>query len=425
MSSSSASPRILAIVGATGTGKSKLAVALAEKFNGEIINADAMQMYEGLPVATNKIPFLERKSIPHHLLGCVKPIEEPWKVGKYVRTAMKIIENILGRGRLPILVGGTHYYIQSLLFKETIVDRLESDYKTAEAQEIEWPILAASTSEMLEQLRRVDPELASKWHPNDRRKIRHSLELYHTSGKKPSDIYREQREAASRNGSCQTLHDQGHRQVTDNVNHSAPSLQLDPLVLWTYAEPDKLATRLDLRVEQMVQNGLIEEVVSMQKSLQNLKQTGFKTDQASGIWTAIGFKELAPYVMASPAGDAGSDHLEMMKQKGVELTQSATRQYARRQHIWIRGKLLRALQDNHKLHQTVLLDSTELAQWQQSVEEPAVDAVSTFLMGKPPLTSPKVAHAMLVPKAGANIKARHCDVCDVTSAVHAALKAKH
>ncbi|KAL9587574.1 MAG: hypothetical protein Q9212_000151 [Teloschistes hypoglaucus] len=414
MSSSFASTRIIAVVGATGTGKSELAVALAEKFNGEIINADAMQMYEGLPIATNQLPLPERKSIPHHLLGCIKPTEDPWNVGKYVRAATKIIESIVARGRLPILVGGTHYYMQSLLFKGSLVDQPEPKYETAEAQEIKWPILAASTSEMLEQLRRVDPELASKWHPHDRRKIRHSLEVYLTSGRQPSTIYREQHEAASPNESCQSPRDQCSRLATDNANSGAPALQFDPLILWTYAEPDKLSTRLNSRVEQMVKDGLIEEVFSLHKSLQNFEQPVCKANQTSGIWTAIGFKEFALYITASSALNYGSDHIGKLKQDGVKLTQIATRQYARQQQRWIRGKLLRALQDNHKLDQIVLLDSTQLAQWQQNVEEPAVDAVSNFLKGNPPLASPKVAHAILVPKADPNIKARYCDVCNVT-----------
>ncbi|KAL8781706.1 MAG: hypothetical protein Q9194_000209 [Teloschistes cf. exilis] len=414
MSSSLASTRIIAVVGATGTGKSELAVALAESFNGEIINADAMQMYDGLPVATNQLPFPERKSIPHHLLGCIKPTEDPWNVGKYVRAATKIIESIVARGKLPILVGGTHYYMQSLLFKRTLVNQLEPEGETVEAQEIKWPILAASTSEMLEQLRRVDPELATKWHPHDRRKIRHSLEVYLTSGRQPSNIYREQREAASPNESRQFPRDQCNSLATDNTSSGAPSLQLDPLVLWTYAELDKLSTRLNTRVEQMVEDGLIEEILSLHKSLQNFEQTLSKVDQTSGIWTAIGFKEFASYITASSAGNSGSDHIEKLKQDGVNLTQIATRQYARQQQRWIRGKLLRALQDHHKLDQIVLLDSTQLAQWQQNVEEPAVHAVSTFLKGNPPLASPTVVHPVLVPIVDPNVKARYCNVCNAT-----------
>ncbi|KAL8694522.1 MAG: hypothetical protein Q9218_000852 [Villophora microphyllina] len=417
MSTSAPNPRVVTIAGATGTGKSQLAVALAERFNGEIINSDAMQMYEGLPIATNKIPVLERKSIAHHLLGCIKTNEEPWQVGKYVHAATRIIEDIVARGKLPILVGGTHYYTQSLLFKGTILHQNEPEWKTTEAQEIRWPILAASTPQMLEYLRHVDPEMASKWHPNDRRKIRHSLEVYLTSGREPSAIYRDQRKVNSREDSCELLHDQPYELGPDKANNRTPSLQLDPIILWTYADLEKLSARLDQRVERMVQEGLIDEVLSMQQDLRRLERNGLGSNQSSGIWTAIGYKELAPYVTASLAGNISGEHLEKLKQKGVELTKIATRQYARRQHRWIRGKLLRELQAQNALDKIVLLDSTELSQWNQRVEETAINAVSAFLKGDPlpaSAASPKIASELLVPKADANIKARHCDICNVT-----------
>ncbi|KAG0160431.1 hypothetical protein PDIDSM_7960 [Penicillium digitatum] len=112
---------LIAVVGATGTGKSKLAVDLASRFNGEIINGDAMQMYCGLPIITNQIPIDERNGIPHHLLSCIDLDAEAWRIGLFKREALRVIDDIRTRGKVPILVGGTHYYTQAVLFKEQLV----------------------------------------------------------------------------------------------------------------------------------------------------------------------------------------------------------------------------------------------------------------------------------------------------------------
>ncbi|KAL8701242.1 MAG: hypothetical protein Q9224_000587 [Gallowayella concinna] len=410
-------PRIVVIAGTTGTGKSQLAVALAERFNGEIINGDALQMYEGLPIATNKLPLAERKSIPHHLLGCVQLDAETWKVGKYVRTATAIISDIVARGKLPIVVGGTHYYTQSLLFQSSLVDKGSTEHLSVEAQEEKWPILAASTGEMLDRLHVIDPEIASRWHPNDRRKIRHSLEVYFTSGKKPSDLYQEQRHMASASVSSQTgVLENGDQGLLATPEPTAGS-RFDPMLLWVYADLEELLARLDQRVDKMVHEGLIEEVKGMQQYLHKQQQNGVSVDQSSGIWTAIGFKELLQYVLTGSDRALNANESEAMKKQGIELTKTATRQYARQQQKWIRNKLLRALKENNMLSRLVVLDGTELSQWRHNVEATAGDAISTFLSGGPlPHSSalPKAVSEMILPQAEPQIKARCCEICKIT-----------
>ncbi|KAL8680561.1 MAG: hypothetical protein Q9186_003252 [Xanthomendoza sp. 1 TL-2023] len=410
-------PRIVVIAGTTGTGKSQLAVALAERFNGEIINGDALQMYEGLPIATNKLPLAERKSIPHHLLGCVQLDAETWKVGKYVRTATAIISDIVARGKLPIVVGGTHYYTQSLLFQSSLVDKGLTEHLSVEAQEEKWPILAASTGEMLDRLHFIDPEIASRWHPNDRRKIRHSLEVYFTSGKKPSDLYQEQRHMASASVSSQTgVLENGDQGLLATPEPTAGS-RFDPMLLWVYADLEELSARLDQRVDKMVHEGLIEEVKGMQQYLHKQQQNGVSVDQSSGIWTAIGFKELLQYVLTGSDRALNANGSEAMKKQGIELTKTATRQYARQQQKWIRNKLLRALKENNMLSRLVVLDGTELSQWTHKVEATAGDAISAFLSGGPlPYSSalPKAVSEMILPQAEPQIKARRCEICKMT-----------
>lgn len=388
---------------------------MAERHNAEIINGDALQLYEGLPIATNKLPLAERKSIPHHLLGCIRLDEEPWTVGQYVETALGIIGDIFARGKLPIVVGGTHYYMQSLLFQTSLVN-ISAEHQTAEDQEKTWPILAASAKDMLDELHKIDPEEASRWHPNDRRKIRHSLEVYLTSGRTPSDLYHEQRKSIAGTSGSQSLNSQENNHDTPS-QRGLSSMRFDPLILWLYADPDKLSARLNQRVENMVQAGLIEEVRSMLQYLQKQEQSRIHIDQKSGIWAAIGFKELLPYVLASENSTFTINRLEEMKTQGIERTQTATRQYARRQHRWIRGKLLRALQDHHALDRMVLVNATELSRWQHDVEVTANSIVYTFLKGE---TIPRSAilsdleSEAMTPYATPQIKARYCEVCDMT-----------
>ncbi|PHH84474.1 hypothetical protein CDD83_1891 [Cordyceps sp. RAO-2017] len=118
---------LVVVLGATGTGKSELAVELATRFRGEIINADAMQLYEGLPILTNKMPVAERRGVPHHLLGHISAGDAPWDVDAFKRAATALMADIRRRGRLPILVGGTHYYVDPLLFPDVILDDVVLD----------------------------------------------------------------------------------------------------------------------------------------------------------------------------------------------------------------------------------------------------------------------------------------------------------
>lgn len=94
---------------------------LASRFNGEIINGDAMQMYRGLPIITNQIPVEERNGVPHHLISCVELDEQPWFVGRFRSESLRLIDDIHARGKTPVLVGGTHYYTQAVLFKDQLL----------------------------------------------------------------------------------------------------------------------------------------------------------------------------------------------------------------------------------------------------------------------------------------------------------------
>ncbi len=396
-------------------------MALAERYNGEVINGDALQMYEGLPVATNKISIEERRSVPHHLLGCVKLEDEPWSVGRFKDQAMKIIEEIRSRGKLPILVGGTHYYTQSLLFNNSMVEDENEEEGSAptKAQEQTWPILGAKTDEMLQELQKVDPFMAARWHPNDRRKIRRSLEIWYMTGRRASDIYKGQRMRRSANTFNQNVEEGVLRNDEHNSTKHFPisPLRYDSLILWTHSTSEELKSRLDERVDGMLNDGLLSEVESMYTLLRYLKSEGRPPDVSQGIWVAIGYKELVPYIKALQTNSRSSKDLEVLKQEGITQIKDHTRQYARRQVRWIRLKLIHALQYSSLSRTLFLLNGSNLSRWSTDVEGQASDLVAAFVRVEPlpePTSLSEAAEDMLQPSKKEEMFARYCKTCAKT-----------
>ncbi|OBT98973.1 hypothetical protein VE01_02352 [Pseudogymnoascus verrucosus] len=419
---------LVIVLGATGTGKSQLAVDLALRYNGEIINGDAMQMYTGLPIVTNKITPAEQQGVPHHLIGNVSLDEEPWHVGVFKRKAEGIIEEIRSRGRLPILVGGTHYYTQSLLFDDHLIE--DTDEKIEPPQdgnpEIDecsrnHPILAASTEEILAKLREVDPVMADRWHPKDRRRIQRSLEIYLTQGQKASDVYAKQRERKS-----------APRQdgVSPNLEEQDRIISLESTILfWVHAGQKALKSRLDARVDKMVENGLIEEVQTLQKLLELETAASRPPDLTRGIWVSIGFKEFSPYL--STITDPATTEKDKSKALAlsIEQTKAATRQYAKRQVRWIRLKLLIALKKADSLRNLYLLDGSDVSNFNHDVSGKAIKVCGDFLSGldlSPPTEMSPAAAEFLTPSRDFDFGDRPdlwirqtCDVCNVTAVTEA------
>ena len=364
-------------------------------------------MYEGLPITTNKLPLAERKGIPHHLLGCIKLGEEPWTVKQFLERATGIITEIRSRGRLPILVGGTHYYTQSLLFRDASVEEGERDDFALEEQAQKWQLLDGSAEEMLQELRKVDPEMAMRWHPSDGRKIRRSLEIWLKTGKRASDIYKQQKtqsfdiESGGWDGSA----------VPNGSDASARShVRYDSLIFWVHAPSNVLNSRLEERLDSMVSHGLLEEVTSMQRYLLDQEQRCTRIDRSRGIWVAIGFKEFLPYIL-------DESRPEKLRQEGIERTKFATRQYAKRQDRWIRLRLQRAVNAADITHKMFLLDATDSSRWSDVVDAKAQDITAAFISG---LTLPNPdslsdAAMKLLTSPEEEVKsARHCEACGKT-----------
>ncbi|KAJ7702449.1 tRNA isopentenyltransferase [Mycena rosella] len=381
---------LIAIFGTTGVGKSNLAIQLAlslsSRSRARIINADAMQVYAGLDVLTNKVPEAERHGVEHLLMGFKQPGEQ-YVVGQWVNDAISAIDETHMRGEIPIVVGGTSYWMQHLMFP----DRL------AGTQSEESPVLSEAIVHALaslpprllelfnclpEQLpdaaadpdaaaalhlllHNLDPAMAARWHWRDTRKVFRSLRIVKDTGRRPSEILSEQSETLLR-----------------------PRYRT--LCFWLYAEPPILNPRLDSRVDEMVERGLLDEVRSLHD-----KTTSAGVDYTLGIYQSIGYKEFHGYLSAP-------SQTEKALHEAVESMKTSTRQYSRRQISWIRNKLLPAINATNSQELTVptyLLDATDIGEaWTSNVKNPAVQITRDFLNDEPipdPLTLSGMARTML------------------------------
>ncbi|TVY59013.1 tRNA dimethylallyltransferase [Lachnellula cervina] len=409
---------LIVVLGATGTGKSQLAVDLATRLNGEIINGDAMQMYDGLPIVTNRITVEEQKGVPHHLLGFVALDEEPWRVGIFKAKASQIIKEIRSRGRLPILVGGTHYYTQSLLFADSLVSSQDAEEQAQPDREEQdasdkFPILAGPTEAMLERLREVDPVMAKRWHQNDRRKIQRSLEIFLATGKRASDIYAEQKQR-------KVVHKEST--LEDSGLPISPVASGSTLLFWVHSEAEVLKQRLNSRIDKMLKAGLLDEVKSMNYFLDSQAEAGIDIDLTRGIWVSIGWKEFVPYLNALKSGTTSTEDLDQLYELSVEQMKAAHRQYAKRQVRWIRIKLASALSDEDSLDKLYILDSSDVSQFESAVSGPAIDATASFLKGDvlpPPPELSEASKQFLTPVRDAKDLdfRRECEICNVTAVV--------
>lgn len=357
-----------------------------------------MQIYRGLPIATNKLSEKERKSIPHHLFDCLALDEEPWTVRQFYDKASRVVNEIRSRGKVPILVGGSQYYIQSLLFPNKMIEKGESEALSLPRNAEQWPILDGSTEGMMDELRKVDPRMAMRWHPKDRRKIRRSLEICLQTGRPASEVYLETED--------QNL----DFQMPTEANFAQSRLPNDTLMFWTHASTDSLNERLDQRVESMVSQGLLDEVCGMHDFAQSQQAQGAAVDLDRGIWIAIGYKEFLPYMM-------DDERPESLRAEGIERTKIATRQYAKRQTRWIRLKLVPAMAETSNAMNVFLCDASSLSGWAIDVDCLALKVTKSFLEGCDlplPMSLSNLAAKMLVTEEKSERVARHCDACDKT-----------
>lgn len=286
-------------------------------------------------------------------------------------------------------MGGTHYYTQALLFQDALAN--EPSLQLDENSE-RFSIMEAPTDVILAKLQEVDPVMASRWHPNERRKIQRSLEIYLRTGKPASQVYSEQRLARETSPSASGV----------ASNKDLTGIRFPTLIFWVYASKDILHPRLDSRVDKMLKKGLLSEVQELSAFRKSYEaQRNSVIDQTRGIWVSIGYKEFLDYQSGLNECSQDEKELEKLKVAAVEKTQAATRQYANRQLKWIRTKLVHALTAANQKHSLFLLDGSDLSTWDLSVVQPAINITTQFMSGQSlpdPASLSGAAAEMLVPK---------------------------
>ncbi|MFC7441505.1 tRNA (adenosine(37)-N6)-dimethylallyltransferase MiaA [Laceyella putida] len=274
--------KVLVLVGPTAVGKTALSIELAKRFDGEIISGDSMQVYRGMDIGTAKITPEEQSGIPHHLIDIIDP-DTPFSVQEYQRLAREKIAEVHGRGRYPMLVGGTGLYIESVIHDYDMPHVKENQELRQELSRL----AAERGNEVLHaRLREVDPETAEKLHPNDTRRMIRALEVYHVTG---TPFSRLKGKGTSPYEACWIGLTMPREQLYDRINK---------------------------RVDLMLEQGLVEEV-------KRLKEKGYHLGLTS--MQAIGYKEIMSYL-------SGNLTLE----EAVYLIKQGSRKYAKRQLSWFR-----------------------------------------------------------------------------------------
>lgn len=276
--------KIISVIGPTASGKTRLAVDICKSIGGEVVSCDSMQIYKYMNIATAKPDAEEMQGVPHHMMDFLEP-NEKFSVAAYCDMAKKCIEDINCRDKIPVITGGTGLYYSSLIDNVTFLDE---DEDTSIRDNLTNRLKNEGASILLEELRSIDPETADKLHPNNAGRIVRALELYYKSGITMSEQKRLSRLAGE--------------------TYNCTAIGLDA------RDRQFLYDRINLRVDKMVELGLLEEAEKFLSS-----ESGKTSSQA------IGYKELRPYFDGKISLDEALDNLKM-----------ETRRYAKRQLTWFR-----------------------------------------------------------------------------------------
>ncbi len=274
--------KIISVVGSTGTGKSDLAVRLAKVFNGEVISADSMQVYRNMDIGTAKITPEEMDGVPHHLID-IQPFDEPYNVKIFQDKSREAIQDILSRGKLPILCGGTGLYTKAAVYDYEFSQEEEDPKLRAELESL-------SNEELVERLKREDPSALDKIHPNNRKRLIRALMMSATGDLK-----------------------------TDREARQKHAPLYDVFFIGLCADRSLVDQRIEKRVDRMFDAGLVEEAERLFSDPKTWSYTSFQ---------GIGYKEFQGYF-------EGTKSLEQVKNEIV----IHSRQYAKRQMTWFRHQM--------------------------------------------------------------------------------------
>lgn len=307
--------KMIIIVGPTASGKTALSVALAKALGGEIISADSMQIYRGMDIGTAKVTTEEMEGLPHHMVDVAQP-GEAYSVARFVAEADPVVQHILSRGKTVVVAGGTGLWVDALVAGREFAPYPETGRRQALEQEAE----VMGMAHMLEKLRQVDPESAARLHLKDKKRIIRALEVYEETGKTISQHNRETQALPNR--------------------YEPVWIGLD------YENRQDLYDRINLRVDKMLEQGLLEEI-------QGLLSQGIPQDTTA--LQAIGYKEFFPVL-------SGEGSLEA----AVEKCKQESRRYAKRQLTWFRR--------NQQIHWILREKNTT----NQEILEQALGIISEF-----------------------------------------------
>lgn len=276
---------ILCVAGPTGCGKTALGVALARRFHGEVVSADSMQIYRGMSVGSAAPTPQETQGVPHYMIAVAEPWEA-WSAARYVAAAAPVVDDILSRGKRPLIVGGTGLWMEALLRQGGFAPGQSGG---AVRRQLEAELSRDGIAPLLRELAAVDPAAASRLHPSDEKRILRALEVYRETG-------------------------------TTITEHNERTKALPPRyrAVWLglrYQDREEMKAALDLRVDRMMEAGLLEEVRTLAAS----------APRNATALQAIGYKELLPVLDG-----------EKTLAEGVAEVKLRTRQYAKRQLTWFR-----------------------------------------------------------------------------------------
>ena len=276
--------KVIVICGPTASGKTALSIELAKKIDGEIVSCDSMQIYKEMDIGTAKPTIEEMQGIKHYMIGIISP-NERYSVADYKKDAKRAIKEILEKGKVPIVVGGTGLYIDSLIYEIEYQDiEFDKEYR----EHLEKEVKEKGLEELYNVAKEIDPEAIEKISKNDKKRILRILEIYHATGENKTEQERKS------------------RQKEVEYDYKVYALNMDR---------EKLYDRINKRVDKMIEDGLIQEVEKIYK-----KYNDFPT-----AMQGLGYKEVVEYLEG-----------KLLKEEMIEKIKQETRRYAKRQLTWFR-----------------------------------------------------------------------------------------
>ncbi|XP_061452663.1 tRNA dimethylallyltransferase isoform X2 [Rhineura floridana] len=322
------------------------------------------------------------------MISFVDPLVTNYTVVDFRNKATTLIEDIFACKKIPIVVGGTNYYIESLL-RKVLIDTEEvarhsglAEGTTDRKVELE----KLDCQELHCRLSQVDPRMAAKLHPHDKRKVARSLQVFEETGIPHSELLQQQQE------------EEGGGPL------GGPLKYPNPCILWLYAEQAVLEERLDKRVDEMLETGLLEELRNFHRRYNQERVDENSQDYQHGIFQSIGFKEFHQFLITE--GKCSEEMSHQLLDQGIQALKVVTKRYARKQNKWVRNRFLRRPGPN--VPPVYGLEVSDLSQWEEEVLEPAVQIVKSFSQGQQPPAEP----IMMEDKLDEDKRSHHtCEPC--------------